>query len=78
MKSILLVEKFLGLLETMSGLVNGSFSLLEWQAVKMIFFAHPEKTERLYEMFIIKCLIFNISSSLYYNILEVWKMAWRC
>ena len=39
MKSILLVKKFLGLVEMMSGLVNASFSLPEWQAVKIIFFA---------------------------------------
>ena len=39
MKSILLVKKFLGLVEMTSGLVNSSFSLPEWQAVKMIFFA---------------------------------------
>ena len=39
MKSILLVKKVLGLVEMTSGLVNASFSLLEWQAVKMIFFA---------------------------------------
>ena len=39
MKSILLVKKLLGLVEMMSGLVNASFSLPEWQAVKMIFFA---------------------------------------
>ena len=39
MKSILLVKTFLGLVEMMSGLVNASFSLPEWQAVKMIFFA---------------------------------------
>ena len=39
MKSILLVKKLLGLVEMMSGLVNASFSLPEWQAVKTIFFA---------------------------------------
>ena len=39
MKSILLVKKFWGLVEMMSGLINASFSLPEWQAVKMIFFA---------------------------------------
>ena len=39
MKSILLVKKFLGLVEMTSGLVNASFSLPEWQAVKIIFFA---------------------------------------
>ena len=38
MKSILLVKKFLGLVEMTSWLVNASFSLPEWQAVKMIFF----------------------------------------
>ena len=39
MKSILLVKKLLGLVEMTSGLVNASFSLPEWQAAKMIFFA---------------------------------------
>ena len=39
MKSILLVKKLLGLVEMTSGLVNVSFSLPEWQAVKRIFFA---------------------------------------
>ena len=38
-KSILLIKKRLGLSEMTSGLVNASFSLPEWQAVKMIFFA---------------------------------------
>ena len=37
MKSILLIKKLLGLVEMMSGLVNASFSLPEWLAVKMIF-----------------------------------------
>ena len=37
-KSILLLKKLLGLVEMMSGLVNASFSLPEWQAIKMIFF----------------------------------------
>ena len=39
MKSILLVKKILGLAEMTSGLVNDSFSLPEWQAVKVMFFA---------------------------------------
>ena len=39
MKSILLVKKFLELVEMTSGLVNASFSLPDWQAIKMIFFA---------------------------------------
>ena len=39
MKSILFVKKRLGLVEMTSGLVNASFSLPEWQAVKMTFFA---------------------------------------
>ena len=38
-KSILLDEKLSGLVEMTSGLVNAIFSLPEWQAVKMIFFA---------------------------------------
>ena len=32
-------QKLFGLVEMTSGLVNASFSLPEWQAVKMIFFA---------------------------------------
>ena len=43
-KSILLVKKFWGLVEMTSGLVNASFSLPEWQAVKMIFFAPFRET----------------------------------
>ena len=35
----LLIKTFLGLDEMMFGLVNVSFSLPEWQAVKMTFFA---------------------------------------
>ena len=35
----LLIKTFLGLAEMMFGLVNVSFSLPEWQAVKMTFFA---------------------------------------
>ena len=35
----LLIKTFLGLVEMMFGLVNVSFSLPEWQAIKMIFFA---------------------------------------
>ena len=38
-KSILLVKKFLGLVEVTSGLANASFSLPKRQPVKMIFFA---------------------------------------
>ena len=34
-----LIRTFLGLVEMMFGLVNVSFSLPEWQAVKMTFFA---------------------------------------
>ena len=37
----LLIKTFLGLAEMMFGLVDVSFSLPEWQAVKMTFFAHP-------------------------------------
>ena len=35
----LLIKTFLGLAEMMVGLVNVSFSLPEWQAIKMAFFA---------------------------------------
>ena len=37
--SILLIKKFWGLVEMTFGPVNASFSLPEWQAVKMTFFA---------------------------------------
>ena len=39
MKSILLDEKLLGLVEMIFRLVNASLSLPEWQAVEMIFLA---------------------------------------
>ena len=35
----LLIKMFLGLVEMMFGLVNSSFSLAEWQTVKITFFA---------------------------------------
>ena len=35
----LLIKTFLGLVEMMFGLVNVSFSLPEWQAVRLTFFA---------------------------------------
>ena len=38
-KPILLVKTFWGLVEITSGQVNASFTLPEWRAVKMIFFA---------------------------------------
>ena len=38
-KSILLTKMFLGLVEMTVGLVSASFSLPEWQALKMTFFA---------------------------------------
>ena len=38
-KSILLLKTLLALVEIMAGLVNVSFSLPVWQALKMIFFA---------------------------------------
>ena len=40
MKSFLFIKKFRGLAEMTFGLVNASFSLPEWQGVKMTFFAH--------------------------------------
>jgi len=47
-KSVLLVKKFLGLVGMMSGLVNASFSLPKWQAVKMIFFAPCSYSDHLH------------------------------
>ena len=44
MKSILLIKKLLGLVKMTSRVVDASFSLPDWQAVKMIFF-HPVKHE---------------------------------
>ena len=38
-KSILLIKMFLGLVEMTFGLVYASFSLPEWQALKMTLFA---------------------------------------
>ena len=38
-KSILLIKMFLGLVEMTFGLVYSSFSLPEWQILKMTFFA---------------------------------------
>ena len=46
MKSILLVKKVLGLVEMTSGLVNASFSLHEWQAVKIISL-HPGQVQKI-------------------------------
>ena len=37
--SILIIKKFLGLVEMNFGLVHASYSLPEWQAVKLTFFA---------------------------------------
>ena len=46
MKSVLLVKKFLQLVEMTSGLVNASFSFPEWQAVNkndcLCTLAHPD------------------------------------
>ena len=66
MKSILLVKKFWGLVEMTSGLVNASFSLPEWQAVKMIFFAPCSSVANrtvASTRFKQACLFFNKSAS---------------
>ena len=52
-KSILLVKKRLGLVEMTSGPVSASFSLPEWQAVKMIFFAYEVHTKCIHT----KCIL---------------------
>ena len=44
----LLIKTLLGLVEMMFGLVNVSFSLPEWQAVKMTFFAPCNTVEPRY------------------------------
>ena len=44
-KIVPLNKKLLGLVEMTSGLVNASFSLPEWQAVKMIFFAPKNRSQ---------------------------------
>ena len=51
MKSILLVKNCLGLVQMTFGQVNASFSLPEWQAVKMIFFAPCFFTNKLKEIY---------------------------
>ena len=56
MKSILLVKKFLRLFEMTSGLVNDSFSLPKWQAVKMIFFAAWVAISGQVQLYILKYL----------------------
>ena len=43
----LLIKTFLGLVEMMFGLVNVSFSLPEWKAVKMTFFAPCDANHKL-------------------------------
>ena len=47
MKSILLIKMFFGLVEMMFRLVNVSFSLLKWQAVKMTYLQPVVKRELL-------------------------------
>ena len=46
----LLVKMFLGLVEMIFGLVNVSFSLPEWQAVKMTFFAPWADNNLIYQI----------------------------
>ena len=45
-KLILLIKRFLGIVEMAFGLVNASFSLPKWQAVKLTFFAPRQKVMR--------------------------------
>ena len=45
-KLILLIKRFLGIVEMAFGLVNASFSLPKWQAVKLTFFAPCQKVMR--------------------------------
>ena len=66
MKPILLVKKLLGLIEMKSGLVNASFSLPEWQAVKMSFFAPCRDEKFLFECQIEKYFISECSEHVKY------------
>ena len=66
MKPILLVKKLLGLIEMKSGLVNASFSLPEWQAVKMSFFAPCRDEKFLFECRIEKYFISECSEHVKY------------
>ena len=56
----LLIKTFLGLVEMMFGLVNVSFSLPEWQAVKLTFFAPCPVQSTFYD---VSCLL-HISGEL--------------
>ena len=63
MRSILLLKKLLGLVEMTSGLVNVSFSLPEWQAVKMIFFTPWYVLEDLCETMLTTCVLLTMSKT---------------
>ena len=83
MTSILLGKKFLGLVEMTSGLVNASFSLPEWQAVKMIFFAPCSRNSILQvETILLQCELvagyFSHASSHCENACRVWKHGQGC
>ena len=69
-KLILLDEKLLGLVEMMSGLVNASFSLPEWQAVKMVFFA-PCKTRLSAKTFWVKMKFICMRIQKYFHIISL-------
>ena len=64
MKSFLLVKNFGGLVEMTFGLVNASFSLPEWQAVKMTFFARCDMTFALipFMLSLIKVFLHTLTS----------------
>ena len=70
MQLILLDEKLLGLVEMMSGLVNASFSLPEWQAVKMGFFA-PCKTRLSAKTFRVKMKFICMRIKKYFHIISL-------
>ena len=56
----LLIKTFLGLVEMIFGLVNVSFSMPEWQAVKMTFFAPRFKSEHLQSRCLSTLLAYNL------------------
>ena len=64
----LLIKTFLGLVEMMFGLVNVSFSLPEWKAVKMTFFAPWVCTSRRLALGYLCLLTLEINNRVVYHL----------
>ena len=63
---ILLIKKFWGLVEMTFGQVNASFSLPEWQAVKMTFFAPWHHSRKLKGAVFISFMTFHKKTDIFY------------